>query len=84
MKDEVGPKPPIDIPLAFTVRGEACKDECSLRDGYSYKWCAKMKPSNLGSWTENDYCTVDSSKIYLDFIRASFRDLNDIERLLWK
>ena len=65
-EEDIKPKLPLEIPLAFTVRGEACKDSCSQRIGYSYKWCKKMKPSNLGSWTDNDYCTVDSCK-YMTF-----------------
>ena len=71
-KEEIDPKLPLQIPLAFTVRGEACKDECKLREGYSYKWCTKLKSSNLGSWTDNDYCTTDSSKygITLFYIRS--------------
>ena len=33
-------------------------DECSKR-GYSYTWCTKAEPSNVGTWSTTDYCTTE-------------------------
>ena len=56
---------PRAIPKAYTVHGEACKDDCA-RKGYSYTWCTKSTPSNLGSWRLTDYCTEGPSEYKQD------------------
>ncbi len=45
--------------LGFTVFGESCYDSCEQRDGYGYSWCHKFKESDLGTWSDADYCTTD-------------------------
>ena len=48
-------------PQGYTIRGEACKDECDFY-GYDYTWCHKVSPSNLGNWRGSDYCSNQPSK----------------------
>ena len=49
-------------PQGYTIRGEACKDECDFY-GYDYTWCHKVSPSNLGNWRASDYCSNTPSKL---------------------
>ena len=47
----------VEIAQAYTVFGEPCRDTCSNR-GYSYTWCHKKVSSEVGTWTDSDYCTI--------------------------
>ena len=49
--------PNYNVARGFTVFGEACKDECTYRDGSPYTWCHKVTPSSIGTWSGSDYCT---------------------------
>jgi hypothetical protein len=49
--------PHYNLAKGFTVFGEACKDECTYREGYPYTWCHKVAPSKIGTWSGSDYCT---------------------------
>ncbi len=45
-------------PPAHTVYGEPCRDACRRR-GYSYTWCHKRRPSDIGTWSDSDYCSAE-------------------------
>ena len=47
---------------AYTVYGEACRDECSNHDGYEYNWCTKVEESNVGVWRDADYCSSAANR----------------------
>ena len=49
--------PHYNLAKGFTVYGEACRDECTYRDGYPYTWCHKVASSKTGTWSGSDYCT---------------------------
>ena len=55
-KEETDEIPGVEIAQAYTVFGEPCKDSCSNR-GFSYTWCHKKISSDVGTWTDSDYCT---------------------------
>ena len=55
-REEFDEAPNVEIAQAYTVFGEPCQDSCSNR-GYSYYWCNKKVSSDIGTWTEYDYCT---------------------------
>lgn len=46
--------------VGFTVYGESCYDPCEKRDGYNYYWCHKFKDSNIGTWSDADFCSTDN------------------------
>ena len=46
--------------MGFTVYGESCYDTCEVRDDYEYTWCHKFKESSTGTWSDADYCTLES------------------------
>ncbi|TRY71491.1 hypothetical protein TCAL_00244 [Tigriopus californicus] len=55
----LSPLVPEDTPVlapAYTVFGEKCNGTCEDR-GYSYTWCYKLQPSNIGTWRDSDYCS---------------------------
>jgi hypothetical protein len=53
---EIDEAPGVEIAQAYTVFGELCRDSCSNR-GFSYTWCHKKVSSDVGAWTDSDYCT---------------------------
>ena len=63
----------------FTVYGESCYDPCEKRDGYNYYWCHKFKDSNIGTWSDADFCR-------LVFILSGIvkMPLNNTIKLQWK
>ena len=56
----------VEPPQGYTARGEACRDNCEYH-GYTYTWCHKVSPSNLGNWRTSDYCTTSPSKLLFYF-----------------
>lgn len=48
--------------IAYTAYGEACLDECSKHGDIDigYTWCRKQERSNVGTWSDADYCSVDA------------------------
>ena len=50
----------VEPPQGYTIRGEACRDKCDYY-GYTYTWCHKVTPSNLGNWRGSDYCSNEPS-----------------------
>ena len=42
----------------YTVYGESSYDPCEKRDGYNYYWCHKFKDSNIGTWSDADFCRL--------------------------
>ena len=54
--EEIDEAPNVEIAQAYTVFGEPCRDSCSNR-GFSYTWCHKKVSSDIGTWTDSDYCT---------------------------
>ena len=51
----------VEPPQGYTIRGETCKDKCDFY-GYTYTWCQKVTPSNLGDWRGSDYCSNQPSR----------------------
>ena len=51
----------------FTVYGESCYDPCEKRDGYNYYWCHKFKDSNIGTWSDADFCRL----VFISFEKQS-------------
>ncbi len=51
---------PLILAQAYTVFGEPCKDACVKRD-YKYSWCNKIQESDVGTWSDSDYCTTESN-----------------------
>ena len=56
----------VEPPQGYTIRGEACRDKCDYY-GYTYTWCHKVTPSNLGNWRGSDYCSNEPS-MYIMFL----------------
>ena len=56
VKEEQDEAPNVELAQAYTVFGEPCRDSCSNR-GFSYTWCHKKVSSEIGTWTDYDYCT---------------------------
>ncbi len=48
--------------LAYTAFGEPCRDECSKHgdEELAYTWCTKVESSNVGTWSDVDYCSTGS------------------------
>jgi hypothetical protein len=47
---------PKGVPLAYTVRGDPCKDDCIARDDMDFTSCTKSAPEKNGEFVL-DYCT---------------------------
>ena len=61
----------VEPPQGYTIRGEACRDKCDYY-GYTYTWCHKVTPSNLGNWRGSDYCSNEPSMFLLFYIILDF------------
>ena len=71
----------VEPPQGYTIRGEACRDKCDYY-GYTYTWCHKVTPSNLGNWRGSDYCSNEPSMYICSWFSILFL-LSNLYMTLW-